>query len=855
MRSISDRPLRTKKSRAAARRAAKTLARTPRADPPLPVPRDSEVEADLFIREQLRAVGWNIKSPQRDAHGRVWVQNQCLGHPEISRALGSRHPEAIVKLTETKLWIVEAKRSRKELSDALMEAEDDYAWPIQNHAVLSVPLITGVAGSDASGYEIRTRLLTNGEYKPVTINGREATGFLDPETVERLLSSGNPDLADVPINELAFMKAAERINKILHLGGINKNERARVMAALLLSIVEDPSLNVDGDLLVLIGDINTRTERVLRRQGKPEFFPFVKIEPPTSVDNHVKYRGAVVHTLQELNLLNIRSAMNSGADVLGRFYEVFLKYGNGAKEIGIVLTPRHITRFAVEALGVRATDIVLDPALGTGGFLVAAFDHVRRTSSQVQLDRFKRHGLFGIERESYVAALAIVNMIFRGDGKTNIVEGNCFSKFLRRATVDGSPSAQYTKEPPKQGDEPVTRVLMNPPFALKESDEKEWRFVEAALKNMADGGLLFAILPMSVMTEGGKEGSWRKRILLEGNTLLGVVSFPEELFNPVSNQTVGIVVLKGTPHREGQRVLWARVVQDGFETVKAKRVPRSPDAPNDLVFVTPALKAFVYDSTQDVEAVPEMVSAKPIDFADPILELAPEAYVGSRVPDLYGLMRRLDQQVRENVSAIVEVDLRLRLAEGNTIMDSARAAYDGALQEIDVMPRFARFRLETIFELVAGDYHDLSSLDPGVTPVATCADTKNGIVGTFALPREHEYRDALTIAFNGSPLTSKLHPYTFGAKDDVAVAIPRPLEMPIEAVVFIQAALNSERWRFSYYRKCFMAKLKKLELTLPALEDGSLDVDFMVRAVRAQPYWRYLAPRLAQWSPRLAGRS
>ena len=37
--------------------------------------------------------------------------------------------------------------------------------------------------------------------------------------------------------------------------------------------------------------------------------------------------------------------MRSGKDVLGKFYEVFLKYGNGAKEIGIVLTPRHITRF------------------------------------------------------------------------------------------------------------------------------------------------------------------------------------------------------------------------------------------------------------------------------------------------------------------------------------------------------------------------------------------------------------------------------------------------------------------------------------------------------------------------------
>jgi hypothetical protein len=47
----------------------------------------------------------------------------------------------------------------------------------------------------------------------------------------------------------------------------------------------------------------------------------------------------LVKTILELLNLNICSAMNSSTDVLGQFYEVFLKYGNGAKEIGIVLTP------------------------------------------------------------------------------------------------------------------------------------------------------------------------------------------------------------------------------------------------------------------------------------------------------------------------------------------------------------------------------------------------------------------------------------------------------------------------------------------------------------------------------------
>lgn len=268
------------------------------------------------------------------------------------------------------------------------------------------------------------------------------------------------------------------------------------MAALLLALVEGKGPDTDADLPILISDINARSEAVLRKHGKQEFREFVKIVPPTNTENHVKYKGALVKTIQELNNLSIKSAMNSGADVLGKFYEVFLKYGNGAKEIGIVLTPRHLTRFAVEAVGVGPNDLVFDPACGTGGFLVAAFDHVRRTASPQQIERFKKNNLFGIEQESYVAALAIVNMIFRGDGKNNIVEANCFSKFLKRSQDPRQGLAQYSSKPAAPGDEPITRVLMNPPFALKQSDEREARFIETALTSVASGGLLFAIVPM-----------------------------------------------------------------------------------------------------------------------------------------------------------------------------------------------------------------------------------------------------------------------------------------------------------------------------------------------------------------------
>ena len=140
--------------------------------------------------------------------------------------------------------------------------------------------------------------------------------------------------------------------------------------------------------------------------------------------------------------------MNSGADWLGAFYEVFLKYASWAQDLGIVLTPRHMTKYIADVMDIRPNDIIFDPTCGTGGFLVAAFDSVKQKSNSHQLGEFKRNSVFGIEQDAGVAALAVVNMIFRGDGKNNIVEGNCFSKHLAgAATKKGGGGVRVTIHP------------------------------------------------------------------------------------------------------------------------------------------------------------------------------------------------------------------------------------------------------------------------------------------------------------------------------------------------------------------------------------------------------------------------
>jgi type I restriction-modification system DNA methylase subunit len=622
----------------------------------MPTKSTTEVDAYAFIKSELKALGWDTRNPATYPKGQVYTQNQCLSNPEIKKYLDKKRPESIVKVTETALWVIEAKSERTAIDQALDEAENYYAKRLNQSNMFTVKFISGVAGNDAESYIIKNKFLESGVFKPIILNDKEMSGLLSPEIAQRLLQANAASLEDIPINLAFFLAKAHRINEILHSGGVNINDRARVMAALLLSTIEGNLATLDSVPTVLINDINTRAEHALTSQGKAEFYDYVRISLPTSRDNHMRYKRALVETLQELYNLNIQSAMNSGTDVLGQFYEVFLKYGPWAQKMGIVLTPRHITKFAAEVVDVGLQDVCLDMTCGTGGFLVAAFDYVKARATKTQIEQFKKNNVFGIDSQPQFACLAIVNMIFRGDGKNNIIEGDAFTKWLvgTKKNSDVSFPVRYVNSKPSTSDlNMVTKVLMNPPFAVTKDDPKEYRFVQQGLDQMVNGGILFSILPVGAMFEGGEEYDWRKTRLLAENTLLSVVTFPPELFYPIGVHTLGIFVKKGIPHPREQNVLWIRAIHDGHIKIKGKRLPDNAE-PNDLQSIQPILKAFVHNPQFPVQSIPEFCKANPIDYNDTQLELVPEAYLDSKPISTEQIQHSMEQMIRDTVSYLIK---------------------------------------------------------------------------------------------------------------------------------------------------------------------------------------------------------
>lgn len=786
----------------------------------------SEVGCYKYILDEIAKKGWDKKA--------VYTQQECLTIEEIKKFLVLDRPENVIKIKEEIFYIIEGKNEKSKIDLAISEARDQYAKKINQSKKIQALFITGVAGNDEEGYICQSYYFDGNNWDLIKENDIELTSLLSPKHVETILKNKSALIEDVEISENEFLKTAIEINKILHENSINKDYRARFMSALLLSMTTGENLNLNENALVLIGNINKKVELILRNHKKQDFAKFIRIDEPSSEDNHIKVKNAIKRTYQKLLDLNIRSAMNSGRDVLGEFYEVFLKYGNGAKEIGIVLTPRHITQFASYTLDINSNDLVLDLACGTGGFLVSAYDEVKRkTKDKKEFENFKQNGIYGIEEQDPIISLAIVNMIFRGDGKTNMIEGNCFNKWLTVKTEDGKVKAEILDKNKEDRIRPITKVMINPPFS---QDKKEFEFIEQALDQMQDGGILFCILPIGALVKQAKFIQWRKD-LLKKNTLLGVVTFPTDLFYPVGTHTLGMYIQKGLPHNVNQNVLWVKVDSDGFLKVKGKRVSNKKEE-NQLKEIADIVKNFIKDPSIKVTDSEEFIKVEKIDFTDKNLELLPQVYLDEKKPTDEVLYQRIDAELKGFISSIIKYN-KIKEFEENVIKKDKNFFTDSTYSK-DVSWR--EFYLTELFEqpIKTGSYHKSSELDIGETPLVSCVSVDCGFEGFFSIEnKKHILKNAITIASDGAPLTSFYHYYEFTTKDNVLICKPLK-EYKFSTLLFFVTQINSLKWRFSYGRKCYENKVSKLKIFLPVNNKGEIDEEYLESTFKKTGMWTIL---------------
>lgn len=243
---------------------------------------------------------------------------------------------------------------------------------------------------------------------------------------------------------------------------------------------------------------------------------------------------------------------NSAEDYLGRFYGEFMSYSGGdGQNLGIVLTPKHITELFCDLLELKPSDKILDPCCGTAGFLIAAMhDMVNQTKDEAEIKHIKKHQLFGIEEQSYMFTIATTNMILRGDGKSNLENED----FLLQ-----NPAQLQLKS--------CNVGMMNPPYSMgskQNSNLYEINFTKHLLDSLVEDGRAAVIVPQSTFTGKTKDEQKIKEEIFKKHTLEGVITLNKNTFYGVGTNPCIAIFTAHNKHPKNKVCKFINFENDGY---------------------------------------------------------------------------------------------------------------------------------------------------------------------------------------------------------------------------------------------------------------------------------------------------
>lgn len=300
----------------------------------------------------------------------------------------------------------------------------------------------------------------------------------------------------------------------------------------------------------------------------------------------------------------------SDADTKGDLFEHVLKQIKQAGELGQFRTPRHIIRAMVEIIDPQIGETIYDPAAGTAGFLVGAYNHIRLANSspnaiqEVEIDgKTQRRGMgdrfssaqasalqratfFGNEVDPKMVRLATMNLTLRGLPNVRILLRNVLT-----TTLDAEKRAEYSL--PADG---YHVVLANPPFSGRVDKDRivedvkvgastatELLFLKYMMDSLRSGGRCGVIVPEGVLFGSTTAHKELRRQLIENNRVEAILSLPGGVFQPYSGVKTSVLFFRKGGATE--RVLFLHADHDGYKLDANHDTPIAPDDLPDLIAV------------------------------------------------------------------------------------------------------------------------------------------------------------------------------------------------------------------------------------------------------------------------------
>lgn len=272
---------------------------------------------------------------------------------------------------------------------------------------------------------------------------------------------------------------------------------------------------------------------------------------------------------------------------LGDAFEYLLSVLGSQGDAGQFRTPRHIIDFMVEIIDPKKTEVILDPACGTAGFLISAYKHILKRNSTgvtngngtgtegdaaeqalespmrypgdlLQPDDRTRlsRSIKGYDISPDMVRLSLVNLYLHGFADPKVEEYDTLTSEDKWTEMADVILANPPFMSPKGGIKPHTRFQV-------QSKRSEVLFVDYIAEHLTPNGRAAIVVPEGIIFQS--QTAYRDlRKMLVDNHLAAVISLPAGVFNPYSGVKTSILILDRAVAKASEHVAFFKIENDGF---------------------------------------------------------------------------------------------------------------------------------------------------------------------------------------------------------------------------------------------------------------------------------------------------
>lgn len=318
-----------------------------------------------------------------------------------------------------------------------------------------------------------------------------------------------------------------------------------------------------------------------------EVFPFIKNLHDNKDSAYAKYMGDAIFMIPTPQMLTkivdgIDNIPMKDRDTKGDLYEYLLSKIATAGTNGQFRTPRHIIDMMVELVKPTPEDIIVDPAAGSAGFLVAAGEYLRKYRSDLFLvqslkEHFNNHMFYGFDMDRTMLRIGAMNMMLHGIENPNIE----YRDSLSEQNKDKDKYTLVLANPPFKGSldyEAVSSDLLK----ITKTKKTELLFLALFLRILKTGGRCACIVPDGVLFGSSKAHKDIRKEIVGNHKLEAIISMPSGVFKPYAGVSTAIMIFTKTGVGGTDQVWFYDMKADGY-SLDDKRTPIEENDIPDMI--------------------------------------------------------------------------------------------------------------------------------------------------------------------------------------------------------------------------------------------------------------------------------